>query len=120
MSSIPPLSSQAHKFAGTGAAHPRAVEKPCDASAFHGEQNAETRADEKIHGESAAEALRQSGTGLTVPNGHDGSEAIALTSPFVAQLLGQIMENRHLPLPQARAAYGKGSGRSALLIDARF
>ena len=55
-----------------------------------------------------------------MPNRHDGSEAIVLTSSFVAQLLGQVMEFRRLPLPEANAAYGRASGRSAMLLDARF
>jgi hypothetical protein len=43
-----------------------------------------------------------------------------LVSPFVAQLLGQLLPDPEIKASQARAAYGAGDSRISLLLDARL
>ena len=62
------------------------------------------------------DGMHRSGTAETVPFQY----ATRLVSPFVAQLLGQMMADPEQPGSQARAAYGYAERNASLLLDARL
>ena len=77
----------------------RALQKPCNASALHGESQPNPDDRQQQPDGPASYCLRQSGTEDPVPFRY----ATRLTAPFTAQLLGQIMPDpeRHASATQA-------------------
>jgi hypothetical protein len=94
----------------------RIAQKPNVHSGLHDDNQAETKPRHGSNGSQSASTLPRSGTETTVPFQH----APRLVSPFVAQLLGQIMPDPESAISRARAAYGLNSECSSLLFDARL
>ena len=94
----------------------RALQKPKAASDLHGNQQDETPPRQEFRGAHAAAAVVCSGTEEAVPFRY----APRLVSPFVAQLLGQLLPNPEIPASQARTAYGTQESQTSLLLDTRL
>ena len=95
---------------------PRISQKPNVDSGLHNGKEDETKPKQSSSRSAAASTLPRSGTDEGVPFQH----APRLVSPFVAQLLGQIMPDPESSISRARAAYGLNEQRVSLLFDARL
>jgi hypothetical protein len=94
----------------------RALQKPKAASDLYGNQQDETPPRQKFRSSSDAVPLHCSGTEEPVPFRY----APRLVSPFVAQLLGQILPDCERPALKAGAAYDVPEPATCLLLDARL
>ena len=95
---------------------PRISQKPNVDSGLHNGKEDETKPRQSFNRFAAASALPRSGTDAAVPFQH----ASRLVSPFVAQLLGQIMPDPESAISRARAAYGLNEERISLVFDTRL
>jgi hypothetical protein len=98
------------------ASRSRALQKLSAPSDLHSGLGDQTPPRQDFHGPGDTGALACSGTDRPVPFRY----ASRLVSPFVAQLLGQLLPNPEIPASQARAAYGVRETRASLLLDARL
>jgi hypothetical protein len=90
----------------------RACKKPSGGSDVHGESSALPRLPPPPRDDAADETLYQAGTKSDEPFRHT-----RLKAAFVAQVLGQMMEDRATPPPSAAAAYQAAEPRLARLFD---
>jgi len=100
----------------TPASRPRALQKLNAPSDLHSGLRDYTPPRQDFSSRSAASAPACSGTDNPVPFRY----ASRLVSPFVAQLLGQLLPNPEIPASQARVAYGVAEPRASLLVDTRL
>jgi hypothetical protein len=94
----------------------RISQKPNVDSGLHNGNEDETKPRQSSGRSTPSQTLPRSGTDASVPFQH----ASRLVSPFVAQLLGQIMPDPESAISRARAAYGLNEQRASLLFDARL
>src|ERR1043166_7461099 len=80
----------------------RVLQKLKAPSGLHGEWSGDAASQRDDRRAARATTLHCAGTEESVPFRH----APRLTSPFVAQLLGQLLPNSEVPASQARMAYG--------------
>lgn len=90
----------------------RACKKSSGGSDVHGESGTLARLSPHARDDAADETLYQAGTKGDEPFRHT-----RLKAEFVAQLLGQILEDRAAPPPSAAAAYQTAEPRLARLLD---
>jgi hypothetical protein len=91
------------------------VEKICDSNASHGERDDTTRHRAQSHVQSSAGKLCQSETTASAPQWHERR----LTSPFVAQLLGQVLAEEAAPPRLAPQSYARHVVPAAICFDDR-
>jgi hypothetical protein len=94
----------------------RALQKAKPASDLNGNRGDQAQARQGFQGRHDAVSLTCSGTEEPVPFRYEPR----LASPFVAQLLGQLLPNPERPTSEARAAYGMADERSSRLLDTRL
>lgn len=100
----------------TPALRPRALQKLNAPSDLHSGLGDQAPPHQRALAPGASQTPACSGTEEVVPFRY----ATRLVSPFVAQLLGQLMPDPETPASQARTAYGVSEARASLLLDARL
>lgn len=98
------------------ASRSRDLQKLRAPSDLHGECGDQTSPRQDFRSSPGGQELHCSGTESAVPFRH----APRLVSPFVAQLLGQILPDCERPASKAAAAYDAAQPRASLLLDARL
>jgi hypothetical protein len=100
----------------TPAPRPRVLQKLNAPSDLHSGLGDQTPPHQRFPAPGESQAPACSGTEEVVPFRY----ATRLVSPFVAQLLGQLLPDPEIPASQARTAYDVSETRASLLLDARL
>jgi hypothetical protein len=116
MSPLGTISGSWQNAQSQAVSRPRISQKPNIDSGLHDGNEEETKPRPSSNRAAAAATLPRSGTDDGVPFQH----VSRLVSPFVAQLLGQIMPDPESPISRARAAYGLNEARISLVFDTRL
>ena len=116
MSPYGDISGTWHGAAHNAASRSRALQKLSGPSGLHSGLAGDPPPHQQSQRNENARSMHRSGTEQSVPFRH----APRLVSPFVAQLLGQLLTDPERPGSGARTAYRIQGVCSSLLLDARL